>query len=644
MGEGRRLAAIMFTDMVGYTSLSQSDERKAMAFLEEQQGIVRQQLHQHSGREVKTLGDGFLAEFESCLAAVDCAVAIQEAMRARNAERREKDRVSLRAGVHLGEVLEKDGDVYGDTVNIASRIEPLAPVGGVCVTGQVRQNVINKANYLFMSLGRHELRNVTEPLEVYRVIMEWERRRETVRKGSLPVDRVAVLPFVNISPDPNDEYFADGLTEELISKLSQVSDLKVIARTSIMNYKKKEKNASEIGAELGAGTLVEGSIRKAGNKIRVTVQLVDSNTEEHRWSTSYDRTLDDILTVQTDIASRVTESLPVNIARSQVRWEEGGTRNIEAYTAYLKAKQVMRHYTERSVREAIALFQDAVDLDPEFARAYLGLAEANSTLSSEGYVPRAEAEPLARDALERALEISPDLAEAHSLASLFAWFDDDFAKAEAEGKMAIQLNPNLADAYSNLAMLKTTMGYLSESVKLLEKARELNPLAPEIPILGQLYFYTGREEEALRVWEDARKRDPAATCLREVEYKLAKGKLEGARELVADLERMVPDRVWVVGARGMLAAAEGDEEGVRQALRKLEHTFEGVGSMPNYLAYVHYMHGDMDEAFRWLSKAVETHSLIPHVIRYSPLFGRLRADPRYRELLLSNKVDPENKG
>lgn len=643
MGEGRRLAAIMFTDMVGYTTLSQRDERRAMDLLEEQRRIVRQHVQDHGGKEVKTIGDGFLVEFGSSLSAVNCAVAIQEAVRSRNAERPPAERYALRAGVHLGEVLEKEGDIYGDTVNIASRIEPLAPEGGVCISGQVRENVANKASYLFVSLGRHELRNVAEPLEVYRVVMSWEDRRNQKPK-LLPADRVAVLPFVNISPDPNDEYFADGLTEELISRLSQVGDLKVIARTSVMNYKKKEKHAAEIGAELGAGTLVEGSIRKAGDRIRVTVQVIDSNTEEHRWSTSYDRTLDDIFAVQTDIASRVTESLPENLVHEPVHGESGGTQNVEAYTAFLRAKQLLRGSTEQSARDAIDLFGEAVRLDPAFARAYLGLAEGNSKLGMDGYVPRRESEPPAKEALAKALELSPDLAEAHALAAYFAWFDDDFVKTEAEARRAIELNPNLADAYSGLAMLKSSMGYLSESVRLLEKAKELNPLTPELPMLGQLCFYLGRDDEALELWRTAKKRDPAATCLKEWEYELAKGNLGRARDLVSELEKIAPDRIWVVAARGMQAAFDGDEEEARRSLRKLEHTYEGVAVMPNYAAYVDYMRGDLDGAFGWLAKAVETHSLIPHVIRYSPLFDRLRADPRYRQLLLSNRLEPDNKG
>ena len=644
MSQGqRRLAAIMFTDMVGYTKVSQSDEGRAISLLDDQRGIVRELLQQYGGREVKTIGDAFLVEFSSSLSAVNCAVAIQESVRRRNSEQPVENQISLRVGVHLGEVLERNGDIYGDAVNVASRIEPLAPPGGICVSRQVHEMVSNKSNLMFKSLGRRELKNVPEPLEVYSLVMSWEDRSGQRMQSAVPADRVAVLPFVNISPVPNDEYFADGLTEELITRLSQVGGLKVIARTSVMNYKKKEMNASEIGAALGAGTLVEGSVRKAGARIRVSVQVIDSNTEEHRWSTNYDRNLDDIFAVQSEIASRVTESLPGSIMKLPAQRDLSGTENIEAYTAFLRARELIREPGEASIRGALAVFQDAVDLDPSFARAYVGLAGAYAKLVTEGYEPREEFEPPARAALAKALEISPDLAEAHAQACLFAWFDDDFATAEAEGRKAIELNPNLADAYSNLALLVSSAGDLSESIRLLEKARELNPLSSEVSFLGQLYFYSGREAEALEIYRKLEVTNPVACCSRMGEYELTKGSLDSAKVHLAKLEKLAPDRVGVVGLRGMVAAAGGDEEQARKVIARLKEEFRDVNAMPNYVAYVYYMLGDLDETFGWLEKAVDAHSLIPHVIRYSPLFARLRSDPRYQKVLVRNGLNPENK-
>jgi TolB-like protein/Flp pilus assembly protein TadD len=631
----------MFTDMVGYTLTTETDESRALAMLDEQRKIVRSQLTRYAGREVKTIGDGFLVEFGSSLAAVQCAVAIQESMHGRNGDLLPKDQIHLRIGLHLGEVLERSGDIYGDAVNIASRIEPLAPSDGVCVSRQVYENVANKSGFGFESLGRRELKNVPAPLEVYRLVMTWESGKVRGKVGALPPERVAVLPFVNISPDPADEYFADGLTEELISKLSQVSGLKVIARTSVMNYKKKEKNASEIGSELGAGTLVEGSVRKAGSKIRVSVQIVDSNTEEHRWATNYDRNLDDIFAVQSEIASKVTESLPGSLLRPLAP-RSGDASSVEAYTAFMQARQLIQQGTQPALRNALELFKQAVELDPSFARGWVGLADCYANIGMHGYVARKESEAQAEEALGKAFSINPDLPEAHAERGLFAWFNDDFVTAEAEDRKAIELNPNLADAYENLALLKSSMGALKESVGLLEKARELDPLSPMVPFLGQLYFYSGREEEAVQLWTKMERFDSIATSSAMLDFDMNKGRLDAAREMLQKLEKITPDTVGVVGVRGMLAGLEGDAEQARQTIAKLQKSYQDATVMPNYVAYVYYMLGDFDRTFEWLGKAVEVHSLIPHIIRFSPMFANLRKDPRYRQLLIRNGLNPDN--
>ena len=282
----RRLSAIMFTDMVGYTRMSQADEAAALELLEEHRAVLRPLIETHAGTEVKTIGDAFLVEFRSALDAITCAAEIQSKIADRNSRVPDSRKVQVRIGIHLGDVVHSSNDVYGDAVDIASRIEPLAEPGGICISQQVFDSVKNKTDLGIESAGQVELKNVDAPMGVYRV--ELNRSSESLGNRA-PRERLAVLPFVNISPDPNDEYFADGLTEELIIKMSEIKGLKVIARTSVMNYKKKEKNISQIGRELGAGSVIEGSVRKAGSKIRVTVQLIDSRTEEHLWASNYDK-------------------------------------------------------------------------------------------------------------------------------------------------------------------------------------------------------------------------------------------------------------------------------------------------------------------------------------------------------------------
>ena len=481
----RRLAAIMFTDMVGFTALGQKNESLSLALVDEQRKLIRPIFGRHGGKEIKTIGDGFMVEFASALDAARCAYDIQRAVREFNFSVSDDRRIQLRVGVHLGDVIESSGDISGDAVNLASRIVTLADGGGVCLSRQVFDSIQNKIQLQLVSLGPKNLKNVNAPVEIFKMVMPWEIE-STDRPMQLDPRRIAVLPFISLSPDSNDEYFADGLTEELISKLSQAGGLKVIARTSVMNYKKKEKNASVIGSELGAGTLVEGSVRKAGERIRVTVQVIDSATQVHRWSTNYDRNLDDIFAVQTDIASKVTESLPGSLPRGIAPATEGDTQNVTAYTAYMQARQLMKESeTVPGVKKALELFKQSVENDPTFARGWVGVASCYPRLHMLSAMGHKESRDLADEALQKAFDISPDLPEAHALRGLFAWFDDDFVTAEAEDRRAIDLNPNLAESYESLAFLTASMGDGPETIKLPRKGKGARPAVTHGLLLGR---------------------------------------------------------------------------------------------------------------------------------------------------------------
>ena len=306
----RRLAAIMFTDIVGYTALTQENESATVQLLDDHRKLLRPIFASHGGREIKTIGDAFLVEFGSALDAVLCAVAVQSAMNDRKLARGAA--LSIRIGIHAGDVIETEGDLIGDAVNIASRIEPLAEPGGVCISRQVHMQVENKVPYDLIKIGPRVLKNVTEPLEVYKVMMPWDKAN-AVPSAQLDKNRVAVLPFTNMSSDPEEGYFADGMTEELITSLSGVRQLTVIARTSVMGYKGTTKKVREIGSELGVGSLLEGSVRKAGNRVRITAQLIDTATEGHLWAQNYDRQLEDVFAIQSEIAEKVAGELRIRL-------------------------------------------------------------------------------------------------------------------------------------------------------------------------------------------------------------------------------------------------------------------------------------------------------------------------------------------
>src|SRR3989449_5655335 len=378
----RRLAAIMFTDMAGYTALSQRNESLSLALAEEQRKLLRPVFNRHSGREIKTMGDAFLVEFSNAMDAVRCAYDAQRASREFNIPQPSDQRIILRIGLHLGDVVESQGDISGDAVNIASRIQSLAEDGGISVTRQVYDQVQNKFDLPLKSLGSRSLKNVSAPLEVYKMILPWEKEQKSAAQ-LLETSRVAVLPFANMSPDPGDSYFADGITEEIISTLSGVSGLNVISRTSVMSYKGTTKRVKEIGGELEAGSVLEGSFRKAGNKIRVTAQLIDVRDDRHVWAHSYHRNLDDVFGVQTDIAKQVSDALRVKILAPEIdRIDRKPTESTKAYTLYLSGRYHWNRRGIEDINKATEYFAQAVKEDDRFALGYVGLADSNEILSS----------------------------------------------------------------------------------------------------------------------------------------------------------------------------------------------------------------------------------------------------------------------
>src|SRR5712692_3472833 len=382
----RKLAAIMFTDMAGYTALGQKNESLSLALVEEQRKLLRAVFSRHNGREVKTMGDGFLVEFSNAMDAVRCAYDVQRASREFNISQPGDQRITIRIGLHLGDVVESQGDISGDAVNIASRIQSLAENGGICLTRQVYDQVQNKFDLPLRSLGSRSLKNVSSPLELYKMVLPWEKEEKSTA-AHLDSSRVAVLPFANMSPDPGDSYFADGITEEIISTLSGVSGLNVISRTSIMGYKGTTKRVKEIGGELEAGSVLEGSFRKAGNQIRVTAQLIDVRDDRHVWAHSYDRNLDDVFGVQTDIAKQVSDALRVKILAPEIdRIDKKPTESTKAYTLYLLGRHHLNRRSIEEIQKAEEYFADAVREDRGFALGYVGLADANQLLAFNWHI------------------------------------------------------------------------------------------------------------------------------------------------------------------------------------------------------------------------------------------------------------------
>ena len=636
---GRRLAAVMFTDTVGYTASTQANEGQTLELLRQQAELLRPVLALHQGREIKSTGDGFLVEFDSALKAVQCAVNIQRRISERNSEGGQLP-IRVRIGVHLGDVVQNGTDILGDAVNIAARIEPLAQPGGVCVSGAVYEQVRAKVTDRFEKLEPKALKGVEVPLEVYRVVPSWEGKGgDNGEDASRLLDktRIAVLPFANISPDPTDEYFADGLTEELIANLSLVPGLKVIARTSVLGYKKGEKKIAAIGKELGVGTVVEGSVRRAASKIRVTVQVIDVATEEHLWTAKYDDDLDDIFAVQSEIASKVATSLPGSLTKPQTPVPElERPKETQAYLLYLQGQALIWRNDELSLRKSLEHFQKAVESDPTFARAYAGMARAYINLGEEGYLTWTGAIEMGQAAAERASKLDPDLAEAHVLLGELAFMADAPAEIlDREIRRALELNPNLPGAHSIMGSLAGSFGIVEPYIQQSEEAYRLDPLSPPmIRRQGEALFNSGRHEEAVAHWKGHIESDPIDSYRGLAECYMLKGDFEQAESMVRELERVAPNSDPALLCRGYLAGLNGDRDTAHRMIAKIDELFKKGTSRHSSIGFIHYALGDLDRFFEYMFASARNHTMQAVRVRLSPLFAAARRDSRFVMLVI----------
>jgi len=636
-GEQRRLAAIMFTDIVGYSSLSQKNEPLALEMLEEHRKIVRPIVARHNGHEIKTMGDAFLIEFESALKATQCAVDMQRTFHSHNEQSTEERRIHLRIGIHLGDVEQRQSDVLGDAVNIASRIEPLAEADGICISEQVYDQVRNKINCPIEDLGPRQLKNIDYPIDVHRI--RWEK--DETAKLSLDKKRIAVLPFLNISPDPNDAYFADGLTEELITRLSTVSGLKVIARTSTMRYKGTAKSVREIGKELESGSVLEGSVRKAADRLRVTAQLIDTTTQEHLWVQNYDRQLEDVFAIQTEVAQNVSDALEMRLLdeeRQQI--EKKPTGDISAYTFYLKGRYYWNERSREALEKAIKYFEEAIRMDSRFALAYAGLADSYRVLVDHEYLPPSEGNPKTEEAARKALELDETLAEAHTSLGIILSVQWDWRGAEEEFAKALRSNPNYATAHHWYSIHLLWFGRLDEAIRELKIAEELDPLSPMIRSYGALVYLAARQyDSAMKEIDTALELDPNFLPAHgnRIDVYLAKSMY---KEALAEAELVLPHLQPLTTALkaevGSYYVRMGRIEEAKRLLRECEDASaheraEDVG--PHYLAAIHYKLGNKDRAFEWLEKAFEARTITPFQVKLFPYFDEMTSDPRFDELM-----------
>lgn len=631
MERERRLAAIMFTDMEGYTSLTQRDEALAINLLQKQNEILLPLIGAYGGTQIKTIGDAHLAEFESALGAVRCAVDIQRKLRDYSKSASPGQDFRLRIGIHVGDVVHKDDDVFGDAVNIASRLEPLAEPGGVCISQQVYDQIQNKVEFRLQKLPTHQLKNVSTKIEVYKVL-DLESPSNVLSERDMPKERVAILPLSNFSPSQQDEYLADGMTEELITAISGVQGLKVIARTSVMKFKNTSADIAEIGSTLRVGTILEGSFRKVGERIRVTVQLIDAKTEEHIWASNYDGNMQDIFSIQTDIANKVAEALKGKLLPLPIQVQK--PINIEAYELYLKGRSFWNRRNAEGVIQALQLFQSAVQKDSNFAKAYSGIADCY-LIGMQLDLFIGEAYTKAEAAIQRAQMLDDSIAETHASHGLLLTRDYRFAEAEVEFKKSLSLNPSYASAHHWYSVCLSDMGRLEEATKEAILASQADPLAPpSMNVLGVMYSYEKEFDKAVEVFNEVLKIDsnfhPTLSFRSNIyAYKgmeqESMNDLESALVGSSEFERSssLADQAAWFGHKEL--ATRLYDDAMKQA--------PSEESKIQVRVFFFGLLGDADAFFKWARKAVECKMIQPDTLRYFILFDKVRKDPRYADLI-----------
>jgi adenylate cyclase len=631
----RRLAAIMFTDMVGYTALAQADEAVALEVLGRHNRLLRPVFAKFRGREVKTVGDAFLVEFQSALDAVQCAVEIQRILHEYNLSSSDRWRVRIRIGVHVGDVVQANGDVLGDAVNVASRIEPLADPDGICVTQQVFDQIQTKIALPMVKLAPRELKNVSIPVGVYKIVQPWEPAGPA-EAIPLPLGgrHLAVLPLSNISPDPRDEYFADGLTEELITALSQVRDLSVIARTSVVPYKSAPKSISQVGTELGVDTILEGSVRKSGNRVRITLQLINVATQAHIWANTYNREVDDVFAVQTDIAERTANSLRLELSRPGAGSPDRKPLPAAgAYDAYLKGLVAAMQEGGVGITEAVNHFEQATQLDPGFAEAFAAWANLYVVAAGD-FLPMREVMPKARALAARALKLDPESSEAHAaLGNIAFQFDHNWSLAESEFRRAIAINPSNVTAHRFLGSVFLALGRFEESKEEVRREIRLDPAGYGHLKLSMTELMSGNADAAIEDCLQMVRTEPLSVglhCILGIAYITAGRKDDALREAqfpIADANET--ERF----DHALLNAVVGRPEAARRIATETERGEAKSYTSATHLSLLYSALGEKTRALDLLEQDYREGDRVLWTVFRGIWYDSIRDDPRFVALL-----------
>ena len=544
----RKLTAILSADVKGYSRLMGEDEVGTVQLLKEYREIMAQFIQQHRGRVVDSPGDNLLAEFPSVVDATECAVKIQEKLSMLNSDLPENKRMGFRIGINLGDVIEDGARIFGDGVNIAARVEGLSDAGGICISGSVFDQIESKIPLNYDYLGEQTVKNIKKPVRVYRICIESEESIRVNKDVKLPdKPSIAVLPFENMSGDREQEYFSDGLTEEIITGLSKIPNLFVIARNSTFTYKGKAINVQQVSRELGVKYVLEGSVRSAGERVRITAQLIDGMTGQHLWAERYDRQMKDIFAIQDDITMKIMVAMQVKLTAGEDAFLGAkGTDNLEAYFLFLQAIAYFYEFSKDSNILSRKKLEQAIALEPDYAMAHAMLAGTYIFalwLSWDKSPQQSMAKAV--EHTQRCLALDDSNADALSIAGALYLVQRQWDKAIAAGERSVELSPNSAENHAIFAMTLKSVGRVNEAIAMIEKAIRLNPMTPEwyLHELGTYYRLQGRYEEAIAILKKNLDHNPDYLTSRinlTATYSMA-GELDQARTEAKEVLRKIPD-------------------------------------------------------------------------------------------------------
>ena len=604
MSQSRQLAAIMFTDIVGYTALMGSDEQKAFTILIKNRELQKPIVEQFNGRWIKELGDGVIASFNTVSDAANAAIKIQEACNAAK-------EFQLRIGIHQSEVVFENDDVFGDGVNIASRIQAIAKPGCIYVSETVHHNVSNKKDIQTKFIKEETLKNVKEPVRIYEIltlndfIVPTENKMKTASQNS-----IAVLPFANMSSDPEQEFFSDGISEEIINMLAQVPGLKVAGRTSSFSFKGKNQDLRIVGEQLSVNHILEGSVRKSGNKIRITAQLIKVVDGYNLYSEKFDRELEDIFDIQDEIALAILNAIKIKLLATEKKDVlKRYTDNPEAYQLYLRARFHVNQYSGADAfKKAIMFYEAAIKLEPGYAPAYAGMGWCWLELWFFQFLSREESLPQMIQAVQRAMELDDEIAESQiSLATLKLWYEWDFKNSAIHFRKAIDINPNSAEAHWGYAYWFIFTGHYPEACEHALIAYNLDPFSlMNNWFVGWAYFYSRQLEKAMEIGRRLIELEPAffgghfmvgTILLSEKKFAEARPELELAVRLNYSFMTLTN--------LGAIAGMEKDEARAREVIIEME-VLGKTQTFSNYAIGMVYANlGDHDHAVMFFEKAIE---------------------------------------